>query len=108
MLLYLLAPNLLWFVVASVIWGIAASMGGTAPVAFSVDSAPPGMNAAAVSGVRLGGDLGYVVGPLTLGLLADSAGPAMALIATASLSFLAGLVFLKYAPETYRSRGAGA
>ena len=38
-------------------------MGGAAPAAYAADSAPPGMNAAAIGAFRMTGDAGYVIGP---------------------------------------------
>ncbi|MBT4488570.1 MAG: MFS transporter, partial [Rhodospirillaceae bacterium] len=101
MLLFMLAPNYLWFVVGCVVWGIAASVGGTAPAAYAADTAPSGMNAAAMSTFRMVGDLGYVIGPIALGLVVDLHGPQTALVLSAAISVAIGLVFLKYAPETH-------
>ncbi len=102
MLLFVVAPNVLWFDVACVVWGIAASVGGTAPAAYAADSAPPGMNAAAMSTFRMVGDLGYVIGPIALGLVVDAQGPELGLLLAAAISVIVGLLFLKFAPETYR------
>ena len=102
MLLFMISPSYVWFVVSCVVWGVAASIGGTAPAAYAADSAPPGMNAAAMSAFRMVGDLGYVIGPIFLGFLVDVQGPQTALLAAAAISVLAAYLFLKYAPETYR------
>ncbi len=101
MLLFMLAPGYIWFVAACVVWGIAASVGGTAPAAYAADSAPPGMNAAAMSTFRMVGDLGYVIGPITLGFIVDIQGPQTALLVTATVIVAVGMLFLKFAPETY-------
>ena len=103
MLLFMISPSYVWFVVSCVVWGVAASIGGTAPAAYAADSAPPGMNAAAMSAFRMVGDLGYVIGPIFLGFLVDVRGPQTALLVTAGISILAAYLFFKYAPETYRS-----
>ncbi len=103
MLLFMISPSYVWFVVSCVVWGVAASIGGTAPAAYAADSAPPGMNAAAMSTFRMVGDLGYVIGPIFLGFLVDVRGPQSALLVTAGISILAAYLFFKYAPETYRS-----
>jgi MFS family permease len=102
MLLFMLAPSYLWFLGGCVVWGVAASVGGTAPAAYAADSAPPGMNAAAMSTFRMVGDLGYVIGPIMLGLVVDVQGPQTALLLSAAISVTVGLLFLKFAPETYR------
>ena len=104
MLLFMISPSYVWFVVSCVVWGVAASIGGTAPAAYAADSAPPGMNAAAMSAFRMVGDFGYVIGPIFLGFLVDVQGPQTALLVAAVISVLAAYLFLKFAPETYRSK----
>ena len=91
-----------WFVAASLVWGIASSVGGAAPAAYVADSAPPGMNATAMSTFRMTGDAGYVIGPLALGLIADLHGPVTALLVAAFLLVLVGATFAMVAPETHR------
>jgi MFS family permease len=104
MLLFCFAPSYAWFVAGCIAWGVASAVGGAAPAAYAADSAPPGMNAAAMSTFRMTGDAGYVIGPLALGLLADIYGPVTALVVAASLLVLAGVAFAVMAPETYRGR----
>lgn len=104
MLLYCVAPNFAWFVAASLVWGMAISALGTAPAAYAVDSAPPGMNAAAMSIFRMTADAGYIAGPLALGLVSDVFGAAAALALAASLILCAGVAFAAFAPETFRGR----
>jgi MFS family permease len=105
MVIFLLAPSYGWFLAACVVWSLASGVGGAAPAAYAADVAPPGMNAAAMSTYRMLSDVGYVVGPLALGLVADlfGAGTALAL-AAALLAAVAGL-FGWLAPETYRPAG---
>jgi hypothetical protein len=50
-------------------------------------------------------DLGYVVGPIALGLAADLAGANLTLGGTAVLLVVVALLFARFAPEIYR-RGA--
>jgi hypothetical protein len=61
------------------------------------------MNAAAVSTYRMLADLGYVVGPIALGLAADLAGIDTTLGSTAVLLVAVALLFARFAPETYRA-----
>jgi MFS family permease len=102
MLLFCFAPTYAWFVAACIAWGVASSVGGSAPAAYAADSAPPGMNAAAMSTFRMMGDAGYVIGPLALGLVADIWGPVTALLVSASLLLAVGAAFALIAPETHR------
>ena len=71
MLAFSLAPDYAWFLLACAVWGGATAASGAAPAAYAADSAPPGMNAAAMSGYRMISDIGYVAGPILLGWLAD-------------------------------------
>jgi MFS family permease len=92
------------FGAACVVWGIAAAVTGAAPAAYAADNAPPGMNAAAMSTYRALTDMGYVVGPIGLGLLSDLAGAHVALVfCSLSISIIA-LAFWRFAPESYRPR----
>lgn len=103
--LFALAPDYTWFLVACVVWGAAIHVGGAAPAAYAADSAPPGMNATAMSTFRMLGDLGYIAGPLLLGALADGRGSAAALWLAACGLVLSGLAFALRAPETWRGGG---
>ena len=102
LVLFLAAPTYGWFLFACAGWSVAAGIGGAAPAAYAADVAPPGMNAAAMSTYRMLSDLGYVAGPLALGLAADLAGPDAALGATALLLAVVALVFARLAPESHR------
>jgi MFS family permease len=106
MLLFCVAPTYGWFVAACILWSVASSIGGAAPAAYAADTAPPGMNAAAMSTFRMMADAGYVIGPLALGLIADLYGPVTALLGAASLLVVIGIAFAMLAPETYRGRGS--
>lgn len=106
MLLFCVAGSYAVFVAACIVWGVASSVGGAAPAAYAADSAPPGMNAAAMSIFRMTADAGYVIGPLALGLMADLYGPVAALLVAAAMLAMVGATFAVVAPETHRS-GAG-
>ena len=104
MLVFVLAPSYAWFLTACVVCSLATGVSGAAPAAYAADVAPAGMNAAAMSTFRMLSDLGYVVGPIVLGLAADAVGANATLAATAALLVIVGAVFLRWAPETYRMR----
>lgn len=90
------------FLIACIVWGVAAAVTGAAPSAYAADNAPPGMNAAAMSTYRALTDAGYVVGPIGLGLLGDLAGANVVLIFCAVAISGVALAFARYAPESYR------
>ena len=104
-LLFCLADTHAAFIGACLVWGVASSIGGSAPAAYAADSAPPGMNAATMSMYRMAGDAGYVAGPIILGLIADLYSPETALYLGAALLVCAGSGFAWFAPETHRNRG---
>jgi MFS family permease len=104
MVMFLLAPSYGWFLAACVVWSLASGVGGAAPAAYAADVAPPGMNAAAMSAYRMLSDVGYVVGPLALGLITDLLGADVALATAAVLLAAAAALFARLAPETYRGR----
>lgn len=101
-LVYCWAPSMMWFGLACALWGVAAAVNGAAPVAYAADKAPAGMNAAAMSGYRGISDIGYVIGPVVLGLVADWRGEQAGLLVSAALVGIVGLLFARYAPERWR------
>lgn len=102
--MYLLAPGYGWFLAACAVWSIAMGISGAAPAAYAADAAPAGMNAAALGSYRMLADLGYVLGPIALGLAADLAGVDATLAATAALLVAVALLFARFAPETFSRR----
>ncbi|MGE0699870.1 MAG: hypothetical protein AB7O57_12310, partial [Hyphomicrobiaceae bacterium] len=63
--------------------------------------------ASAMSIFRMIADLGYVAGPLLLGLVVDLFGAVAALTLAAVLVMSSGVAFGLFAPETYRRKTAG-
>jgi len=106
MLLFSFAPSYAWFVAGCIVWGVAISVGSAAPAAYAADSAPPGMNAAAMSTFRMTGDAGYVIGPLALGFIVDHFGAITALVVASTGLVIVGIAFALLAPETHRGRAA--
>jgi len=103
LVLFLAAPTYAWFLVACAAWSVAMGISGAAPAAYAADTAPGGMNAAALSTYRMLADLGYAVGPIALGLAADLAGASAALASAAVMLTAVALLFARFAPETYRA-----
>ncbi len=104
MLMFCVADSYAWFLAACLIWGAASSIGGSAPTAYAADSAPPGMNATTLSTYRMVGDLGYILGPVLLGMLADWFGAVTSLVAVSAVMASVGVIFAVFAPETYRRK----
>jgi multidrug resistance protein len=103
---FLLAPNYGWFLVACSVWALESGVGGAAPAAYAADMAPAGMNAAAMSSYRMLSEIGYVAGPLLLGLAADMFGTDSALWLVAAFVVVVSLLFGWLAPETHRNSAA--
>ncbi len=101
---FALAPSYPWFLAACVVWAMASGIGGGAPAAYATDVAPPGMTAAAMSAYRMLSELGYVLGPASLGIAAQSLGIRTTLVLTAAFIVSLGALFWSAAPETYRGR----
>lgn len=88
------------FMLASTFWAAATGIAGAAPAAYAADVAPPGMMASAMGMYRTLSDLGYVIGPLALGGIADLLTPDASLIFTAALLAAVGITFALRAQET--------
>ncbi|MBV1877718.1 MAG: MFS transporter [Pseudomonadales bacterium] len=95
-----LADDYFWFIVASGIWGIASSVSGAAPSAYAADISPTAYTATAMSSFRTLSDVGYVVGPILLGIIADEFGLTAPLFLGSCLLFAVALAFARFAPET--------
>lgn len=108
MLLFCYAPDALWFGLGFVLWGIATLVGGAAPAAYAGDSAPKGMNAAALSTFRMAGDAAYVLGPFAMGLMVDLWSTTTALLVGMAMTFAAGLAFAIWAPESHKGNARQA
>jgi MFS family permease len=102
MIVFMVASSYGWFLAACVVWSLAIGISGAAPAAYAADVAPAGMNAAAMSTFRMLADLGYVVGPIALGVVTDVFGADAALAVTAALLVVVAALFGRLAPETYR------
>lgn len=100
-LLFLTATSYEGFLAGCVTWSVMTGLSGAAPAAYAADLAPAGMNAAAMGAYRTLSDLGYVAGPLLLGVLADILGMDAALLLTAAMLVAVALLFAWLAPETH-------
>ncbi|MDP9369767.1 MAG: MFS transporter [Chloroflexota bacterium] len=107
MLLFAGSPSYALFLLACGLWSVASGIGSSAPAAYAADTAPPGMMASALGTYRTIADLGYVVGPLALGAMADLASPEAALASIATLLFLSAAAFAYLAPESLEREPSG-
>ncbi len=79
--------------------GFGSGVGGPAPAAYMADLIPPARMGAAMGLYRAIGDLGFLVGPITLGWVADTSGYPSALIVVAGLLAVTVVPFACFARE---------
>jgi len=99
MVLFCYAPSYAWFIAASIVWSVSTSISSSAPAAYVADTAPPGMNASAMTAFRMTADAGYVLGPPGLGLLADVTSAAVAIMSASVVLVAIGAIFAVTPPE---------
>jgi MFS family permease len=88
------------WLVASMGVGLGTAMVYPTLLAVVADVAAPSWRASALGVYRLWRDLGFAVGAIMAGLLADAAGLPVAILAVAGLTALSGLVVLRRMRET--------
>lgn len=101
LLIVAVSPNTVVFVVAAgLVYGAGMALVGPAPAAYAADIAPVDIRGVTLGAFRSVGDLGIVVGPPLLGLLADATSVSTALVAMAAIMASAVLLFGLTARET--------
>lgn len=106
--LFALGSNVWIFYAAGVVLGIGTGFIGPAPAAYAGDLAPPGKTGITMALHRTFGDVGFVVGPVFLGLVADAtegifagiSGLGVAMIFNALLLVAVSLLVVTVAVET--------
>jgi MFS family permease len=81
-----------WWLTASLVLGIGTAMVYPSLIAAVSDASHPSWRARSLSVYRFWRDLGYAVGALAAGLIADAFGFAAAIATIAGLTFLSGLI----------------
>jgi MFS family permease len=101
------AESALSLVAVMVALGVATGFAAVVPAAVVADVAPKASSGTAVGAYRFAGDVGFVLGPLIGGVVADTAGFAPAFLVTA-VPVAAALTLAIGMPETLRrTRTAG-
>ncbi len=109
--LFAVSTQVSTFVLAAIVLGVGSGVLGPAPAAYAADVAPAQARGLAMGLFRTFGDIGFVLGPVGLGLLADLAGFTFALVFDAVLVVAFALMFVLFARETIvrrRTPEAGA
>jgi MFS family permease len=87
-----LTENFGWWLVASLMLGLGTAMVYPSLIAAVSDASHPSWRARSLSVYRFWRDLGYAIGALSAGLIADFFGFAWAIASIAALTFLSGTV----------------
>lgn len=99
-----------WWLLASVLLGFGTAMVYPTLIAAVSDASHPSWRAGSLSVYRFWRDLGYAVGALGAGIIADLFGPAWAIGAAGGLTFLSGMVVavvMREPPPAEESSSAG-
>lgn len=91
--------------IVSLVFGVTSGLASIAPPTMVGDLAPEGAEGSAVGVYRMSGDLGFVIGPLVLGAIADTGAFTAGFFLTGAVMLLAA-AFLSFVPETRRSNVA--
>lgn len=81
-----------WWFVASILLGVGTAMVYPSLIAAVSDASHPSWRARSLSVYRFWRDLGYAIGALSAGLIADRFGYAAAILAIAALTFVSGTI----------------
>ena len=92
LLLTALTRDFGWWLAASILLGVGTAMVYPSLIAAVSDASHPSWRARSLSVYRFWRDLGYAIGALAAGLIADAFGFAAAIAAIAGLTFLSGVV----------------
>ena len=97
--------NYLMISLAAVLLGIGTGGAGQAPLAMATDATMNDPRGLSIGLYRLFGDIGFVVGPIILGFIADNHGLRMPFYFMTVLILISAILVQFFAKETYRSRG---
>lgn len=81
-----------WWVLGSLLLGLGTAMVYPSLIAAVSDASHPSWRARSLSVYRFWRDLGYAIGALSAGLIADFFGFSAAILAIGGLSFISGLI----------------
>jgi MFS family permease len=81
-----------WWLLGSVLLGLGTAMVYPSLIAAVSDASHPGWRARSLSVYRFWRDLGYAIGALSAGIIADRFGLAWAIGSIAAMTFLSGVI----------------
>ena len=83
-----------WWLLGSILLGVGTAMAYPALIAAVSDSSRPSWRARSLSVYRFWRDLGYAVGALSAGIIADTLGISWAIASVGLLTFLSGVIVM--------------
>lgn len=89
---------------AAVVLGIGTSGAGQAPLAMATDATANEPRGISMGLYRLFGDIGFMVGPIILGVIADNVNLKAPFYFTAAMLLVCTVLIQKYAVETYSAK----
>ena len=101
---FTLTVNYTILVICSLFLGIEAAFFYTPLVAMVSDIAPSELEGTLIGSYRFFRDMGYFVGPLLLGVMADNMGLTIAFYTTSLILFAAMILIQFHAKETIEAR----
>lgn len=97
---FIISPNIFWFTLSAALFGISTGVAGPAPSAYVADLAQGRGIGARLGVYRSFGDIGFILGPICMGIVSDATGYGPALAINAGLIITSGLFFALVARET--------
>jgi len=105
LLMFTLAGDVTMMFLAAIVMGVGTGVAGPAPAAYIADLAPPGQTSLAMGLYRTFGDLGFIIGPIALGFIAEQSGMATALNVNVVFLVGIGIILAFVARETAGRKG---
>ncbi|MHB8575242.1 MAG: MFS transporter [Dehalococcoidia bacterium] len=102
MALFAVGGGYLVYLAGAAIWGLGSGLAGPAPAAYVADIAPAALRGSLWGIYRTIADLGYVIGPILLGWMAQASGYRAPLLLTAIMLAVVAALFARLAPEVHR------
>lgn len=97
---FALARSFGGFMVGALLLGIGTGLAGGTPAAYVSDISPTVSSGIAMGMYRMVGDVGFVLGPVVLGAIADAAGYRASLVVNLTMLTLSSVLFAFCARET--------
>lgn len=108
LVVFALARNFAGFIAGAALLGLGTGLAGAIPAAYVSDIAPATSSGLAMGAYRMAGDMGFVLGPVALGAVADVVGYRVSLLANTGLLVLSAVLFSLFARETVGVRRGAA